>query len=157
MEIRLMGEQIGAEITGIDVKTMDDTSWRRVYQTWLDHNVIVVRDQELEIEDFYDYSLRFGPVEAHPSKSTRHPEYPKITVLGVGKFDEDGRLNMAIYGRGADSFHTDGAYDDDPFKATQLYALATRHRRYTRFSVSIPKPAARLSTSTPARSLQSKV
>jgi hypothetical protein len=29
--VRLMGGQIGAEITGIDVKTMDDTTWRRVY------------------------------------------------------------------------------------------------------------------------------
>ena len=35
---------------------------------------------------------------------------------------------MAVYGRGADSFHTDGAYDDDPFKATQLYALAIPSR-----------------------------
>jgi len=113
MEIRLLGEQIGAEITGIDVKAMDDATWEKVYGTWLQHNVIIVRDQELGIEDFYNYSLRFGPVEAHPSKSTRHPDYPKITMLGVGKFDEDGRLNMAVYGRGADSFHTDGAYDQD--------------------------------------------
>ena len=103
MDIRLMGEQIGAEITGVDVKTMDDAAWGKIYQTWLDHNVIIVRDQELAIEDFYNYSLRFGPVEAHPSKSTRHPDFPKITVLGVGKFDEDGRLDMAVYRRGAES------------------------------------------------------
>jgi taurine dioxygenase len=128
MEVRRLGEEIGAEITGVDVKSLTDSEWQKIYQTWLDHNVIVVRDQELEIEDFYQYSLRFGPVEAHPSKSTRHPDFPKITVLGVGKFDEDGRLNMAIYGRGAESFHTDGAYDQDPFKATQLYALAIPSR-----------------------------
>ena len=48
MEIRLMGEQIGAEITGVDVKTMDQTTWAKLYQTWLDHNVIVVRNQELQ-------------------------------------------------------------------------------------------------------------
>jgi taurine dioxygenase len=128
MDIRLVGEQIGAEITGIDIKTMDEATWRQVYQTWLDHNVIVVRDQELGIEDFYNYSLRFGPVEAHPSKSTRHPDYPKITVLGVGKFNEDGELDMAVYRRGAEEFHTDGAYDQDPFKATQLYSLAIPSR-----------------------------
>ena len=128
MEIRRLGEEIGTEITGVDVKTMDDAEWQAIYQAWLDSNVIVVRDQELEVEDFYNYSLRFGPVEAHPSKSTRHPDYPKITVLGVGKFDEDGRLDMAIYRRGADCFHTDGAYDDDPFKATQLYAIALPSR-----------------------------
>src|SRR5262245_28951508 len=128
MEIRLMGEQIGAEVTGDDVRARDDATWGKIYQTWLDHNVVIVRDQELAIEDFYHYSLRFGPIEAHPSKSTRHPDYPKITVLGVGKFDEDGRLNMAVYRRGAEGFHTDGAYDQDPFKATQLYALAIPSR-----------------------------
>ena len=77
MKVRLMGEQIGAEITGIDVKTMDAATWDKVYETWLHHNVVIVRDQELGIEDFYNYSLRFGPVEAHPSKSTRHPDFPR--------------------------------------------------------------------------------
>ncbi len=128
MNVHLLGEEIGAEISGVDVKCPSDYEWNTIYQTWLDHNVIVVRDQELGTEDFYNYSLRFGPVEAHPSKSTRHPDFPKITVLGVDKFDEDGHLDMAVYRRGAEEFHTDGAYDQDPFKATQLYALAIPSR-----------------------------
>jgi taurine dioxygenase len=128
MDVRRLGDEIGAEIRGVDVKELSEYEWRTIYQTWLNHNVLVVRDQELRIEDFYNYSLRFGPVEAHPSKSTRHSDFPKITVLGVGKFDEDGRLDMAVYRRGAEEFHTDGAYDQDPFKATQLYALAIPSR-----------------------------
>ena len=35
---------------------------------------------------------------------------------------------MAIYRRGAEGWHTDGAYDAEPFKATQLYALAIPSR-----------------------------
>ena len=64
----------------------------------------------------------------HPSKSTRHPECPEITLLGVNKFGADGTLDMAIYRRGAEGWHTDGAYDEEPFKATQLYALAIPSR-----------------------------
>ena len=45
-------------------------------------------------------------------------------MLGVDKFDADGKLNEAIYKRGANSYHTDGAYEEVPFKATQLYAIA---------------------------------
>ena len=45
-------------------------------------------------------------------------------MLGTGKFNADGTLNQAIYRRGAEGWHTDGAYDEVPFKATQLYALA---------------------------------
>src|SRR5262249_62093442 len=66
----------------------------------------------------------FAQAEPHPSKSTRHPDYPEITMLGVNKFGADGQLDMTIYRRGAEGWHTDGAYDQDPFKATQLYALA---------------------------------
>ncbi len=124
VEIRRMGPQIGVEVTGVDVRTLDDAGFAPIYQAWLDHNVMVVRDQTLTIEEFLRYSRRFGIVVPHPSKSTRHPEVPEITLLGVGKFDADGKLNQAIYRRGAEGWHTDGAYDADPFKATQLYALA---------------------------------
>src|SRR5882724_4266157 len=45
LHIRQMGPQIGVEVTGIDVKTMGGATWNRIYQAWLDHNVMVVRDQ----------------------------------------------------------------------------------------------------------------
>lgn len=128
MQIRRMGPQIGVEVTGVDVKTLDDAGFAPIYQAWLDHNVLVVRDQELTMPEFLRYSRRFGLVVPHPSKSTRHPEIPEITMLGINKFDADGKLNQAIYRRGAEGWHTDGAYDAEPFKATQLYALAIPSR-----------------------------
>ena len=128
LEIRRLGSQIGAEITGVDVKTMDEATFAKIYRAWLDYNVIAVRDQKLEIPDYLSYSRRFGVVNPHPSKSTRHPDYPEITLLGANKFRADGTLDMAIYRRGAEGWHTDGAYDQEPFKATQLYAIAIPSR-----------------------------
>ena len=127
MEIRRMGP-IGAEITGVDVKTMDDATFGRIYQAWLDCNVICVRDQALGLDDYLAYSRRFGVVSPHPSKSTRHPDCPEITLLGVNKFRPDGTLDTDIYRRGAEAFHTDGAYEEIPYKATQLYAIAIPSR-----------------------------
>ena len=124
LNIRLAGDRIGVEVSGIDVKTMSDDEFGKIYQAWIDHNVMVVKGQSLTIPEFLAYSRRFGIVEPHPSKSTRHPEFPDITLLGVDKFDADGNLNQSIYRRGAEGWHTDGAYDEIPFKATQLYALA---------------------------------
>ncbi|HEX9818269.1 MAG TPA: TauD/TfdA family dioxygenase [Methylomirabilota bacterium] len=124
MTVRRLGPQIGAEIRGVDVRTLDDAGFAAIYRAWLDYNVVVVPGQELQIEDFLHYSRRFGRVVPHPSKVTRHPDYPEITLLGVNKIGADGRLDMAIYRRGAEGWHTDGAYDAEPFKATQLYALA---------------------------------
>jgi taurine dioxygenase len=128
IEVRRLGKQIGAEIVGVDVRKLDDAGFAQIYQAWLDNNVVVVPGQELEIPDFLRYSRRFGVVVPHPSKSTRHPDYPEITQLGVNKFDAAGKLDMAIYRRGAEGWHTDGAYDQEPFKATQLYALAVPSR-----------------------------
>jgi len=128
IEVRRLGPQIGAEIRGVDVKTLDDAGFAEIYRAWLAHNVVVVPEQRLEIEDFLRYSRRFGVVVPHPSKSTRHPEHPEITLLGANKFGADGQLDMAIYRRGAEGWHTDGAYDAEPFKATQLYALAVPSR-----------------------------
>ncbi len=107
MKVRRLGPQIGAEIEGVDIKKLDDAEFAGIYRAWLDHNVVVVPGQQLEIDDFLRYSRRFGVVHPHPSKSTRHPDH-----------------HMAIYRRGAEGWHTDGAYDEEPFKATQLYALA---------------------------------
>jgi taurine dioxygenase len=128
IEVRRLGKQIGAEIVGVDVKKLDDAGFAQIYRAWLDANVVVVPGQELAIPDFLRYSRRFGVVVPHPSKSTRHPDYPEITQLGVNKFDVAGKLDMAIYRRGAEGWHTDGAYDQEPFKATQLYALAVPSR-----------------------------
>jgi taurine dioxygenase len=124
MNIRLAGEHIGVEVTGVDAKTMSDADFGKIYQAWIDHNVMVVKGQDLTIPEFLTYSRRFGIVNPHPSKSTRHPDYPDITLLGTNKFDTNGQLNQAIYRRGAEGWHTDGAYDEVPFKATQLYAIA---------------------------------
>ncbi len=128
MNIRVVGDQIGVEVSGIDVKTMSDADFAKIYQAWIDHNVMVVKGQDLTIPTFLAYSRRFGIIEPHPSKSTRHPDYPEITMLGVNKFKPDGSLNQTIYRRGAEGWHTDGAYEKVPFKATQLYAVAIPDR-----------------------------
>ena len=127
MEIRRSGP-IGAEVLGVDVRTMDDAAFQKIYGAWLECNVICVRDQSLTLSEYLAYSRRFGTVSPHPAKSTRHPDCPEVTLLGANKFKADGTLDLDIYRRGAEGFHTDGSYEEVPFKATQLYALAIPSR-----------------------------
>lgn len=124
VQIRQVGPHIGVEVSGVDLRELDEAGFATIYQAWLDHNVMVVKDQDLTIDQFLAYSRRFGIVTPHPSKSTRHPDRPEITLLGTNKFRADGTLDKAIYRRGAEGWHTDGAYDEIPFKATQLFGLA---------------------------------
>jgi taurine dioxygenase len=128
MQIQCLGDGIGAEITGVDVRGLDEDGFASIYRAWLDHNVVCVRDQQLTTLDFLAYSRRFGRLAEHPSKNTRHPEHAEITLLGANKFGPDGKLDEKIYRRGATNFHTDGNYEEEPFKATQLYARAIPSR-----------------------------
>jgi taurine dioxygenase len=128
VQVRPLGDKIGVEVSGVDVSRLDESDFASIYRAWLAHNVLVIHDQQLDIDAYLRYSRRFGVLEPHPSKSTRHPDYPEITMLGANKWDAEGNLNMAIYRRGAEGWHTDGAYDAVPFKATQLYAVAIPSR-----------------------------
>jgi Taurine catabolism dioxygenase TauD, TfdA family len=51
--------------------------WRALYDAWLAHNVLVVRGQDLGIEQFLAYSGLFGRLKPHRVRRTRHPEYPE--------------------------------------------------------------------------------
>ena len=127
-EIERTEPQIGAIITGVDVRQLSDVDFHEIYRAWLDRNVICVCGQSLKVEEFFAYSRRFGQLHEHPSKNTPHPEHPALTVLGIDKFNANGSLNRAVYARGGENWHTDGAYDEVPFKATQLFALAVPSR-----------------------------
>ncbi len=127
VQVRRMGPWIGAEITGVDLRALDEATFAQVYRAWLDHAVIVVRDQQITPAQYLDYCERFGKVVPHPSKNTRHPEVPQITLLGANKRRADGSINMAIYARG-EGYHTDGSYEKVPYKATQLYSVAIPSR-----------------------------
>lgn len=128
VQFRQMGAQIGVAAYDVDLAALSERDFEALYQAWLAHNVLVVKHQTLTLADFLAYSRRFGLVVPHPSKSTRHPDVPEITVMGVNKFRADGSLDDAVYRRGAENWHTDGAYDEVPFKATQLYGLAIPDR-----------------------------
>ena len=72
-QIRRMGPQIGVEVTGVDVKTIDRASWSKIYQAWLDHNVMVVPDAE------YHHVWRKGDVVIWDNRCSYHKaagDYP---------------------------------------------------------------------------------
>ena len=94
LEIRTTNCKVGAIAEGVDVRNLSDGDFHKLYQAWLDRNVLVVRGQNLELAEFLAYSRRFGVIDPHPSKSTRHPDCPEITLLGVNKFDTNGKLKI---------------------------------------------------------------
>jgi alpha-ketoglutarate-dependent taurine dioxygenase len=77
MKIENAVPYLGALVTDLDVKHVTDDEWKRLYQTWLDRHVLVVRGQDLSKGDFLAYSRRFGRLKPHLVKHTRDPENPR--------------------------------------------------------------------------------
>lgn len=122
MHIEYPGPMIGALVTGVDLKCLSDREWRELYRVWQERSVLVVRGQDLQIEDYLAYSRRFGTLKPHRVRRTRHPDYPELTMMGMGARAADGKVNELIYNRGLE-WHTDGPWDTEVCIATQLYGV----------------------------------
>ena len=49
MRIEQISGNIGAEISGVDFATVTDDEVEKIKQAWLDHKVLVFRDQHLSL------------------------------------------------------------------------------------------------------------
>jgi len=117
------GAALGAEIRGLDLKTLTDADFATVHRAWLDHSVLLFRAQRLSDEDLIAFSRRFGGLDWAPIQETgrRFVEgYPEIYV--VSNVIENG-APIGSLGSGEAVWHTDMSYLERPPKASILYAL----------------------------------
>ncbi len=102
IEIKAEATGFGAEVGGAD----------------LAHKVLVFRDQHLDDESHFAFAQRFGPLEGHINRSTRHGELPKLQVFGnVG---DDGKPTGVHPEKGTLVWHTDKSYVATPSLFTIL-------------------------------------
>jgi taurine dioxygenase len=117
------GAALGAEIRGLDLRTLDDDTFKAIYAAWLEHQVLLVRNQHLSDGDLIAFSRRFGnldlaPVQENGRRSVEgHPE-----IYIVSNVVENG-VAIGSLGSGEAVWHTDMSYLPDPPKASVLYAL----------------------------------
>jgi len=117
------GAALGAEVRGVDLRSIDDATYATIYQAWLDHAVVLFRDQQLTDSDLIAFSRRFGALDQAPIQENgrRFVEgHPEIYV--VSNVVENG-VAIGSLGAGEAVWHTDMSYLPDPPKASALYAL----------------------------------
>ena len=114
---------VGARVDDVDVRALDAGTFSFVYQAWLDHQVLLFRDQSLTDGDLLTFSRRFGDLDEAPVQETgrRFVEgHPEIYV--VSNVIEHGSP-IGSLGAGEAVWHTDMSYLPDPPKASALYAI----------------------------------
>jgi taurine dioxygenase len=117
------GKALGAEIQGIDLRTVDSNDFAGIYRAWLDHSVLLFRGQKLTDEDLIAFSERFGDLDWAPVQESGRrfvDGHPEIYV--VSNVMENG-APIGSLGAGEATWHTDMSYLPDPPKASILYAL----------------------------------
>ena len=74
---------IGAEITGVDMGDLTIETAEELRKAWLDHKVLVLRDQHITQEQHIAFGRMFGELEVHPF-TENDDGHPEIVVLEAG-------------------------------------------------------------------------
>jgi taurine dioxygenase len=108
----------GVEVIGIDFTQPIDSKTRAILQrAFVDHHVLVVRDQHFNPDEFKAAVELFGEIQPHEKKEHHVPGYPDIDYVSNDEF-VDGRRIIP-----GETFHTDHSNHPRPPKATTLYAV----------------------------------
>ena len=124
IEIEPIRGALGADVRGVDLRRLDERTFRLLYDAYLDHLVLCFRDQTLAPEDLVALARRWGEIEMPPSPAERsgHHRYdgpPEITV--VSNVKENG-VPIGELGDGEVMWHSDYSFKEIPASMRVLYA-----------------------------------
>lgn len=118
-----MSNAIGAEIRGVDLRgELGAATIEAIHQTWLDHGVVLFRDQHLSDGDLVHFSRRFGELDFGPRMAWQAADqkYPEIFI--ISNVIENGHP-IGFLGYQEADWHTDMSHTAMPPKASTLYSL----------------------------------
>ncbi len=113
-EVRPISGVLGAEIVRLDLSgPINKETIAELRAAFVDHHVLVFRDQDLTAEQQIEFGRRFGELDTHPfvEGNAEHPEIVDIVT------EPDDAFN---FGGG---WHTDVTFLDEPDLGSILYAV----------------------------------
>lgn len=111
LTIQRRGGTIGAAVTGIDLRSIDDSDVAVLHDAWSEHLVLFFPSQHLSPSEHRDFARRFGTLEVHPL-TEKLEGVPEVTLLHS---DRGGR---------ADVWHTDVTFAEAPPIAAVLQQIS---------------------------------
>ncbi len=122
MATATLSAALGAELSGVDLsQPLDDATVASIRAAWLEHLVLVFRDQRVSDADLVAFSRHVGQLDQVPGwedfHSDGHPE-----VLVISNVTEHGTA-IGVLGDGEAAWHTDMSYRPDPPIASVLLGV----------------------------------
>jgi taurine dioxygenase len=126
LDVIALSRHIGAEIRGIDLRsTLDPDVIREIHQAWLDHAVLLFRNQSLSQEDLLRVSGYFGEIAPLTRPAKFFPKgYARLlpNIMMISNIRENGEIIGALPD-GEMNFHHDQIHSEVPHNGTLLYSL----------------------------------
>ena len=129
-EVVPMQAALGAEVHGLDLKLLNDATFKPLHEAWLHHVLLVFKDQTLTAEDLVKLVHRFGTPVSSSGLHQRNLEErtanqlfrlpPEVTV--VTNVRENGKA-VGILGDGEIVWHSDFSFKERPTAARMLVAM----------------------------------
>lgn len=114
-----LSSHLGAEVRGVDLsKPVGDAVRERLNRAFVDHSVLVIRDQKLSAPEFLEAAKVFGDIFPQHNSRFQVPECPLIHYISNQDTYEDGKVYIP-----GEGYHTDHSNDAKPPKATTLHAV----------------------------------
>lgn len=111
---------LGAEVLAVQVAAVDEAMFPAIYAAFLEHQLLLFRDQDLPPAAQVTFARRFGEVQVHVMDQYHASAHPELYTLS--NLDTSGRPTGKHPDRGTMAWHTDGSWRRVTGQATMLYA-----------------------------------
>ena len=85
LEVIPLTKDVGAEVLGVDLSTkLGKSSFETIRRAWLEHGVLVIRNQSIDPDAFVAFSSRFGESDNAPVMENSRAfvdGYPELFVI----------------------------------------------------------------------------
>ena len=125
MKIEPVSDAVGAKITGLDLsRELDADAIAEIKSAWLKYQVLVFPDQEMTEQEQIRFTKYWGemPLRAHHAGRREEARRAHESIMLISNIREDGEP-IGSLPDGDMMFHSDGQYDEHPYRYTMLYAL----------------------------------
>jgi taurine dioxygenase len=125
IEVAPLDAPLGARITGVDLgRPLDGDAYAAIHRAWLVHQVLVFPGQHMTEEDQIRFTRHWGEMPVRSRYAGRREEGRRAhqSIMLVSNIREDG-VPIGSLPDGEMMFHSDGSYDEHPYRYTMLYAV----------------------------------
>jgi taurine dioxygenase len=123
LKLRKLSYPLGVEVCDIDVaKDVSERSFGEIYRAFLDHGILLFRNQDITREQHIEFSRRFGELDRHDSlPRDRRKDFPELLMV-TNEPKPDGSPSDTKYtGR---QWHSDMSFTTEPSLGSLLRSFA---------------------------------